>query len=129
MDFQRLIATDRQKLVDIYVEALESVKQQVRDDLLFKLMAYEPTAEALALYPWIGDVTKLVDNYLDCIVVESSPSARLLSLVLDGDKLEAYGLPHNLSSLLEWGNQTIPPFPHFSNIVDRLFATVKQRVK
>ena len=125
MSFLDTATRDCQKLLDLYKRAFVLVKEQIADDLSFKLETYEPPQTVLTQYPFFSDRRKLVKDYLSCIGIDELSNSRF-SLVVAKEQLVRLGLPENLSQLLEYGNSILPPFPHLRNIDTRLSKAIKQ---
>lgn len=110
-----------------YQKLVEDVKNKMIEQVSFRLRAWHPDPEVLSLYPFFANIHQVISDYKECldVVVEGE----YISLVVDTDLLAMKGLPVNLSNLLEYGNQFIPPFPHIRTTLQTLRAPISSVVE
>lgn len=103
---------------------MDKVKDLLIHELQLKLSGHIPSPDMLAMYPFFGDIPKLLSNYKAAIEVTLDKGDAALSV--NKDNLRASGLPVELPFLLEYGNSTIPPFPHIRATMLALPSIVAQ---
>lgn len=120
-DEKLLIEQETLKLKSLYFQALIDTRQKMKDQLTMNLGSYVIEPEQLVKYPFLQDVSKMVNDYIDCF--EVIQDNKMISLVIDKEKLCQKGLPENLSTLIEYGDESIPPFSHIRSVLQTLRPT------
>lgn len=121
-------AKELEVLESLYDSALEGIKGDLVNRLMFRMSSWQPEPSALERYPFFANLSKFLVDYTTCFkLVTSSPKG--VSLVFDAGEAKAKGLPLNILSVVEYGDEYVPPFPHIRNIpefVSTAFKKVKQ---
>jgi hypothetical protein len=123
-DEKILIEQETLKLKSLYFQALIDTRQRMKDQLTMNLGAYVMDPEQLVKYPFLQDVPRMVNDYIDCF--EVIQDNKMISLVIDTEKLSQKGLPENLSTLIEYGDEAIPSFSHIRSVLQTVQPIFKQ---
>ena len=103
------------------------VKAQLLKQLELKLRAFSPSKEVLSMYPFFGNINKLLSDYESCL--EVIPNSEGVSLIMNRQGLSERNLPENLLDLLEFGNSKLPPFAHVRVVLPTLSPLISQALK
>jgi len=112
----------------VYTAVASEVKKQIKEQLQFRLSTWTPSPKVLEVYPFFKNISKLVSDYDDCLVVLSN-GKEFISVAIDVEKLKKKGLPVNLRDLLEYGNNLISPLPHIRPVMYTVRTIVNKELK
>ena len=80
-----------------------------------KMSGWSPSVELLEKYPFFGNITRFISDYVSCFVVNTSDME--IKVSLDTDKLQSKGFPESMGDLLEFGGLDFPQFSHFRETI------------
>jgi len=107
-----------------YFQALVETKKRMRDELLMNLGTWSADPQVLVQYPFLQNVQSMINDYIDCFSVVETEDR--MALVIDKDELSKRGLPENLSTIIEFGDDVIPPFSHIRTVLKSVQPIYKQ---
>ena len=117
-------------LKTFYLSAFGDLKVAIIDVLKLHMGTWEPTTEALERYPFMVNVAKFIDDYTSCFGFAVTDTGLVFGI--NADELKSRGLPKNISSIVEYGDDVVPPFPHMRaipNLMDKVVSKVSQGVR
>ena len=109
------VKDDLDALEKLYLEVVQQTKDEIISALSLALLTWSPEPEVLVRYPFFKDRNKLLSDYQEVLSIKETKG--VVSLVVDVNLLKRKGLPENLPSLLEYGNEQVPPLPHIRPVL------------